>query len=49
MDVYPTMLGLHSVTYYPESVSFALWNGETPRQRLSGEMRHKVRKWEQGM
>lgn len=47
IEVYPTTLGMHPITYYPQSVAFATWKGTMPRQRLAPEMRFKIRKFDE--
>jgi ribosomal protein L25 (general stress protein Ctc) len=47
IEVYPATLGMHPVSLYPHSVSFATYKGVMPRQRLAPEMRFKIRKYDE--
>eukprot|EP01128_Nolandella_sp_AFSM9_P001001 TRINITY_DN11117_c0_g1_i1.p1 TRINITY_DN11117_c0_g1~~TRINITY_DN11117_c0_g1_i1.p1 ORF type:complete len:292 (-),score=55.26 TRINITY_DN11117_c0_g1_i1:29-904(-) len=46
LEVYPTILHMHPVSFYPMAVSFAPYTGELPRQRLVEPLRGKMRGWE---
>jgi len=47
IEVYPTTLGMDPMNFFPQSVCFATYKGTMPRQRLSPEMRFKVRKFDE--